>query len=373
MNTLAVLLLCMAGLIPLLLLLYPALAWLRQLPVSKKPAADEPFSAPVSIIISCYNEEAFILQKINSFLDADEWIPGSELLVVSGGSADGTNAILETFREHPQVRVFIFEARIGKINSVNLAVEASKNEILVFSDCRQHMKPGSVKRLVARFSDNRTGTVNSTLCDAPPGKKGSLLRRLLNQVAYHESVGGSSLNLYGALYAQRKSIYRPIPSDILFDDLFVIVSTIAQGSRLVQEKEAVIYDVRFGKYYSAERIERLTRGLLVFLFRHGTEIGRMPFVFRFRFLLYKYAKLLLPVLLLLTAVSALYLAAPFISWMHVAGFAAGLLVLLGIPKTRAAVFLVLRINFFMLRATLRFLFLNERSISWQKLQVKSEH
>jgi cellulose synthase/poly-beta-1,6-N-acetylglucosamine synthase-like glycosyltransferase len=372
MTTVALTWLGITGFTALLLLLYPLWAWLRKLRAPKADANAVPFEAPVSIIISCYNEAAFIRQKINSLLDPAEWIPGSELLVVSGGSTDETNAILETFRNHPHVRLFIFEERIGKINSVNLAVAASKNELLVFSDCRQQMKPGSVKKLVSRFSDPHIGTVNSTLRDAPEAKRGSLFRRLLNKVAFHESAGGSALNLYGALYAQRKSVYREIPADILFDDLFVIVSTIGQGYRLVQERDAVIYDVQFGTYYSAERIERLTRGLLLFFFRHRHLIGRMPPVLRMRFLLYKYTKLLLPVLFLPAPLAMFYLALHYFTPLFLALFIAGALLLLLIPNIRAAVFLGLRINHFMFRATFRFLFMNERSNSWQKLQVKTE-
>jgi hypothetical protein len=89
--------------------------------------------------------------------------------------------------------------------------------------------------------------------------------------------------VFGALYAQRKSVYRTIPTDTIFDDLFVAVSTIVQGRRVIQEKEAIIYDVELYRYYNKERLERLARGLLMFLCNHTALIMQLPLGVLIRF------------------------------------------------------------------------------------------
>lgn len=362
-----VLLLCLA--VCLVLALYPITTLSFRKKEKAKLEAEKTFCAPVSIIIACYNEEAFIGEKIISFLDSEEWIEGSELFVVSGGSTDGTNRVLEEFQNRKNVHLLIYKERLTKIAAVNLAVAQSRNEILVFSDCRQRMKRGSVKKLIAHFHDESIGTVSSTLMDGKAGRRSSFVRAMLNSIAIRQSVHGSSLNLFGALYAQRKSVYKTIPTDILFDDLFVVVSTLAQGKRLIQEKEAVIYDVYFDTYYTKERIERLTRGLLVFFFKHAALIRTMPTRLLMRFIIYKYMKLLLPFLLVMGICCSGYLILPMLTLTTLPIIAAFISIPMLFRKTRGFIFLFLRVNWYFMTATLKFLFLNQRSISWQKLQV----
>jgi biofilm PGA synthesis N-glycosyltransferase PgaC len=327
------------------------------------------FTQPVSILIACYNEEKSILNKINSFLEADEWIEDSEILVISAGSTDGTNELLKGFQSHPNVRALILDEHLSKIEALNFAFSLSRHDILVFSDCRQRMEKGSLKQLIKNFSDDSIGTVNSTLVNRSIGKEPSRIRIWLNKTALAESVSGSSLNVYGALYAQRKTIYRKVPADLLFDDLFVVVSTIAQGKRLVQEKNAIIYDIDFGKYYQQERIERLTRGLLIFLVKQWQLILKMPAQPLFRFLIFKYLKLLMPFIHILFIISVAIMIKPFINPLMVIAGLATLAIVLWITPSRKFLFLFCRINFYIMTSTLSFLFFNKRDLGWKKLQA----
>jgi cellulose synthase/poly-beta-1,6-N-acetylglucosamine synthase-like glycosyltransferase len=163
----------------LLLSIYPLVAWLRAVFFARPVQRSDEAVEPVTIIIACNNEELFIRQKIGSFLNEEEWIKGSELIVISNGSTDGTNSILAEYAGDPRVKVIIEPNASSKIRSVNRGVKESKHELLLFSDCRQLMKTGSVKALLANFNDPAVGTVNSTLIDAANGQKRSF-RTLLN-------------------------------------------------------------------------------------------------------------------------------------------------------------------------------------------------
>lgn len=187
------------------------------------------FVAPVSLILTCFNEEPFIAKKISSLLDERNWIKGSEIIVATGGSSDSTNAELKIFNDHPFISVYFFEHRISKIQGVNYAVSKARNDFLVFSDFRQDMKPGAIASLLRNFSDPTVGTVSGTLVDTFNSRNPSFTRSLLNTMAINESQRSSSLNVFGALYAQRKECFVEIPEDILFDDLFVTASTLAQN------------------------------------------------------------------------------------------------------------------------------------------------
>jgi hypothetical protein len=249
-----------------------------------------------------------------------------------------------------------------------MAVKVAKHELLVFSDCRQRMKKGSVKQLVHNFNDTEVGTVTSTLLDSSVGKKFSF-RNILNFIADCESKVGSSLNVFGALYAQRKSVYREIPTDILFDDLFVVVSTIVQKKRLITEKNAVIYDVPFKDYYMKNRIHRLARGLLIFLFNHFKLIRQLPWLVCIRFIVFKYLKLLLPFVIISLLFDLVFFSSILFQWKYLVFFILAFFVLIAFNGTRIILIHLIKINYHFFIATSQFLFMKNRSNKWDKLKV----
>ncbi len=328
------------------------------------------YYAPVTIIIACYNEENYIKQKVDSLLDPNEWIPGSQLIIVSGGSTDNTNELLNDYIHLDHVKVILIPYRFSKIKSVNLAMNYAEHEIIVFSDCRQTMRKKSIQHLIKHFNDPSIGTVSCTLIDTKNNHEPSFFRNTLNQIALRESQYTSSLNVFGALYAQRKSVYREIPSDLLFDDLYIVVSTLIQNNILIQEPQAEIYDIHFDDYYKEERIKRLTRGLLIFLTRHGSFIRQLPFLTFIRFITYKYNKLLLPFMFILFFFSSVSLLLWYKQSFILIFVVILILLLLFIKKTRKELFLIWRVNFYFMTATLSFFIKKEQSNEWQKLSSK---
>jgi cellulose synthase/poly-beta-1,6-N-acetylglucosamine synthase-like glycosyltransferase len=350
----------------LALAFYPVIAWMRSVLFRNDPRRSASFLQPVSIIIAAHNEEKYISQKLNSFLDPGEWIEGSELIVVSNGSTDATNQILSRYSQLPQVKIIIEPEKASKILSVNRGVKEAKHDLLVFSDCRQVMKNGSVKNLVHYFSDPEIGTVSSTLMDSDANRSKSM-RSFLNYIADCESISGSSLNVFGALYAQRKPVFREFPEDILFDDLYVVVSTLLQKKRLIAAKDAIIYDVPFTDYYLDDRIERLARGLLLFLFSHFNMIRRLPTGYFTRFIVFKYFKLVLPFVLIIMAFDMAYLSVEYIPPEYMLQGLIVLLLMLVIKPVRKMLILFLRINLHFLIAVMQFIFFKKRSNTWGKL------
>ena len=92
------LLLLLSFVSPLLILTYPAISYIRYRFFSRPIDKSVDFTVPVSVIIACYNEEKYIRNKILSFLDPEEWIEGSEIIVISAGSTDKTNTFFICIR-----------------------------------------------------------------------------------------------------------------------------------------------------------------------------------------------------------------------------------------------------------------------------------
>lgn len=359
-------LLFLAGCLPgVLLLTYPLLTWLRTLRIKKTVSRSHNFIRPVSIIIAAYNEERFLRDKLAFFLQEKEWIPGSELIVISAGSVDGTNSIISEFAKLPDVIPIVVEKHLPKTLALNVAVARSSKDILVFSDCRQDIETGSVRNLVSYFNDPDIGAVNSTLVDEMNSKGLSFFRKVLNFICFNDSNCGSSLSIHGALYAQRRVCFRKFPPDILHDDLFAVVSTIAQGKRLVQARDVLLRDISFTSYYTKGRIERLARGLMLFLLGYWRLIFQMPTSVALRFLLFKYLKLFLPALSFLSV----FLIVRY--WSVIPpSFLIAVAVVVGAGLLhrgcRRSLLFVLRINLFFATALFKFFFLNKRECYWEK-------
>src|SRR6185295_20012031 len=87
----------------------------------------------VSLIISAHNEQAHLPDKLTNIRACDYPRDRLEVIFVSDGSTDGTNAILQAV-EDTNVRTVFLAQRGGKANALNHAVEQAKHGILVFSD-----------------------------------------------------------------------------------------------------------------------------------------------------------------------------------------------------------------------------------------------
>src|SRR5579862_5875155 len=129
---------------PILLAAYP---W-RKAPVVAK---DLRFRAPVTVVMAVHNGEAFIRRKLESILALDYPADLLEILVISDGSTDATDAIVEAF---PDSRVRLLKiARGGKVAALNAGLAVASGEILFFTDVRQPLDRDALSHLVANFAD----------------------------------------------------------------------------------------------------------------------------------------------------------------------------------------------------------------------------
>src|SRR5262249_12359017 len=87
----------------------------------------------VSFIITAYNEELRIRDKLENSLAQEYPVDRLEIVVASDCSTDSTDTTVKTYA-NKGVRLIRAEERKGKEATQGLAVEATVGEILVFSD-----------------------------------------------------------------------------------------------------------------------------------------------------------------------------------------------------------------------------------------------
>jgi len=221
---------------------YPLVVYLlarqRSAPVAKRPC--EP---AVTVLVAAYNEAASIAGTITNKLTLDYPPDKLEIIVVSDGSTDGTDRLVEDFRGR-NVRLLRQEPRAGKTSALNLAVPLALGEIIVFSDANSLYDPMALRRMVVNFADSRVGYVTGKMIYTNPdgtsiGDGCSAYMKYENFLRAAESELGSVVGVDGGIDAMRKELYRPMNIDQL-PDFVQPLKVVEQGYRVVYEPEALL-------------------------------------------------------------------------------------------------------------------------------------
>jgi poly-beta-1,6-N-acetyl-D-glucosamine synthase len=214
-------------------------------PVVKRRTVPAPM---VSIVIAARNEADRLPTRIANLLDLDYPI-SPEIIVVSDGSTDRTADVLARFGD----RVRLIEVpRGGKPLALNAGVAAASGEIIVFADARQRFATNALNELVSNFFDPMIGAVTGELvldCDGDAAAADSkvaegvgLYWNYEKWLRRRESRIWSTLGATGAIYAMRRTLWRPLPPETLLDDVLAAMRIVLDGKRVVFDDEARAFD-----------------------------------------------------------------------------------------------------------------------------------
>ena len=152
----------------------------------------------------------------------------------------------------PQVELLEIEAS-GKAAALNAGVARARHDLLVFADTRQTFAGGALLEMVANFADPEVGGVTGELvldCERPSNgpidsnvaEGVGLYWRYEKWLRRQESLVHSTLGATGAIYALRRSLWQPLPSGTLLDDVLAPMRVVLGGSRVVFEERAKAQD-----------------------------------------------------------------------------------------------------------------------------------
>ncbi|MEW6259115.1 MAG: glycosyltransferase family 2 protein [Thermodesulfobacteriota bacterium] len=235
---------------------YPLWLWmlakLRPKPVRKRcPLLPEELPT-VSVIVIVRNEAARIERRLANLLEQTYPPSSMQIIVVDDGSTDETafraQSWMQTRSDECALLLIRHASSRGKSFGIDSAVERSTGEILVFCDARQRFTRDTMLHLVLNFTDPRVGCVSGELVFET--SEGSQIQvemgsywKFEKWVRSLESRTGSVAGATGAVYAIRKSLFRPIPARTILDDVLIPMQAALQGYRIVFDHEAVAYDV----------------------------------------------------------------------------------------------------------------------------------
>jgi cellulose synthase/poly-beta-1,6-N-acetylglucosamine synthase-like glycosyltransferase len=192
----------------------------------------------VSIIISVYNEERVIEEKVKNTLSLDYPEELLEILVISDGSTDRTNGIVSGFKDSGIV-LWAFQERTGKTACLNRIVPKAKGDIVLFTDANSIFLSDVIPKLVRNFSDQQVGLVTgwTKYIRKEGGEETTgIYSRLEMLTKYRESLISSCIGADGAIFAMRKALYEPLGEQDI-NDFVVPLHVILQGKRVVLDPE----------------------------------------------------------------------------------------------------------------------------------------
>jgi cellulose synthase/poly-beta-1,6-N-acetylglucosamine synthase-like glycosyltransferase len=263
---------------------YPALLviWASLRPARTRRVPPARAEAPrVSVVMAVRNEAARLAARIDNLRALEYPVDRLEIIVVDDGSTDDT---LDVLFQHRDVLHAVASPALGKASALNLGAARATGDVLVFADARQMFSPDALRALVEPLADPSVGGVTGELildCEAAdvPGRRVSIRRgpepsdrracgrgpdrrrgerrgsqastigegvglywRYEKQLRRLESTVGSTLGATGAIYALRRSLYRPLPVDTILDDVLTPMRAVLAGYRMVFNERAVAFD-----------------------------------------------------------------------------------------------------------------------------------
>ncbi|MFT6433738.1 MAG: glycosyltransferase involved in cell wall biosynthesis [Candidatus Azotimanducaceae bacterium] len=124
----------------------------------------------VSVIVPVYNEVAFIEQTLNSIIAQDYNPFEMEILVLDGGSTDGTIDLIK--------RIALRDSRIHHLHNsegtvpyaLNIGIKQANGDVIMRMDCHSDYPPHYISRLTQSLYELNADNVGGVCLSVPPDK-----------------------------------------------------------------------------------------------------------------------------------------------------------------------------------------------------------
>lgn len=212
----------------------------------------------VSVLMSVYNEEKVIAEKLESLRRLDYPREKLRFFIGSDCSGDGTGRLVKTFLSEFPISNFQFlnfPQRRGKPPVINdlarLALEqtpAGPGHVFLLTDASVMLCPDTLYQLVKHFRDPLIGAVDAHMRSI--GLRGEGISRSEDRylgrevmMKYREGlVWGQMIGPFGGCYALRSDLFEPIPPNSLVDDFWLVFRALERGFWAINDLEAVCYE-----------------------------------------------------------------------------------------------------------------------------------
>lgn len=214
---------------------------MRKLFAAKKNIPEPGDYLPVTMIITSYNEEGILEQKISNICDLDYPEHLLKIIFVTDGSDDHSAEIVSRY---PFINLLHQKERKGKYAAIKRAMRRVETPVVIFSDANTMLNRDAVKRMVVHYNNKKTGGV--------AGEKKIVVNKHTSAVGqgeglywlYESFMKKLDAELYtvigaaGELFSIRTSLFKEFPDDLIIDDFVISMQICLQGYTIAYEPVA---------------------------------------------------------------------------------------------------------------------------------------
>ncbi len=188
------------------------------------------YEPDVCLFVTAFNEKDYVQQKVENSFSLDYPKEKIQYLWITDGSDDGTPELLKKYKN---LEVHHLPERRGKMHAMNRGVKFVKAPIIIFSDTNTVLGNQSIREIVAKFSNPKTGCVAGEKrivekdADAAAGAGEGLYWKMESWIKNMDAELNSAVGAVGELFAIRTELFEDVEIDTLLDD-FIISLRIAQ-------------------------------------------------------------------------------------------------------------------------------------------------
>ena len=224
------------------------------LPRQKKSSSSEVI--PVTIIVTVYNEEKLLIQKIENTLSIKYPEDKLHLIFITDGSSDSSEKIV---KQYSSILSMHQQGRKGKYAAIKRAMQQVRTPVVVFSDANTMLNRDCIKRITAHYIYENTGGV--------AGEKKIISNKNVSAVGQAEGLYwkyesfmkklDASLNTVtgaaGELFSIRTALFKEMDDDLILDDFVTSMQICLQGYKIVYEPKAFATEMPSASLFEEEK------------------------------------------------------------------------------------------------------------------------
>lgn len=224
---------------------------------SKPSATYEPF---VTLVVAAYNEEDFILEKIENTLNLNYPADKLQVIFITDGSSDKTPDLI---RNNSPFELLHQSERRGKVAAMNRAFQFVKAPIIIFCDANTLLNKECIREIAAHYEDEKVGAVagEKKIMVSKDGKAAAagegLYWKYESFLKKLDSEFYSVMGAAGELFSVRTSLFEKAGEDVIIED-FVQSMKVCQNGYVVHY-EPKAYAMETGSLSMKEEQKRKIR------------------------------------------------------------------------------------------------------------------
>lgn len=138
----------------------------------------------ISIIIPVFNVEKYLRQCLDSVLSCS--LTDAEIILVTGNSTDGSNAVCEEYRNRFPFVTVIRQDDTGLSDARNCGMKIARGDYVAFLDSDDYIVPERFRALLAEIREEKSRAVSVFVCDFTRVADSGRVIKKINQIENSE-------------------------------------------------------------------------------------------------------------------------------------------------------------------------------------------